>query len=252
MAEVTLSIITINLNNLSGLQQTVQSVRDQSVAPHQHIIIDGNSTDGSLPYLKTLNYPFLSWISEPDTGVYHAMNKGIQKGTGEFLLFLNSGDVLANPNVVADIQDYFRNTPTNRKAIHYGFMRRGTPEKYSLVNVPSPLPIAYLMENSLPHPATLIPRSLFDTFGLYDEAYKIVSDWKFLINCYFGSVSFCKLPLVISYFDTSGLSSNHTQLFEERERVFSQIWKLRFWRSLINTYRFIKYTVLRSSPKSLN
>jgi glycosyltransferase involved in cell wall biosynthesis len=247
---LTLTLITINLNNLSGLKKTVASVIGQTLNIVEYIIIDGGSTDGSVDFLGEIQNPNVQWISEPDTGVYHAMNKGIQKASSDFVLFLNSGDILAHTAVLADIQTFFENSKVNGQTIYYGYMRRGTPEDYSVVDVPSALPIAYLIENSLPHPATLIPRYLFQKFGCYDESYRIVSDWKFFMKCYFGRVAFCKLPVVVSYFDTDGLSSNHTQLFEERERVFSEMWKLRFCRGLIQTYRFLKYSLLKTSPKT--
>ena len=87
-----LSIITINYNNASGLKQTVNSVVNQSNKNFEYIIIDGNSTDRSKPIIDSLEFENLKWISEEDSGIYNAMNKGIKRATGDYLLFLNSGD----------------------------------------------------------------------------------------------------------------------------------------------------------------
>ena len=100
-----LSIITINRNNAVGLKKTLESVASQTCRDFEHIIIDGASTDGSVDVIndyvastagKNVSY----WISEPDSGVYNAMNKGIKKAIGDYCLFLNSGDWLFNSDTV--------------------------------------------------------------------------------------------------------------------------------------------------------
>ena len=98
-----LSIITINYNNKSGLEQTIKSVVNQNAEKHtEHIIIDGGSNDGSLDVIDENKEHFSYWCSEKDNGIYHAMNKGIAHATGEYLLFLNSGDFL-EPEVIATV-----------------------------------------------------------------------------------------------------------------------------------------------------
>ena len=88
------SIITINYNNLEGLKRTVESVVNQTWQEFEYIVIDGGSTDGSAVYIESQKDKFDYWVSEPDKGIYNAMNKGIKVATGEYLLFLNSGDEL--------------------------------------------------------------------------------------------------------------------------------------------------------------
>jgi glycosyltransferase involved in cell wall biosynthesis len=89
-----LSIITINYNNLEGLQRTVESVVNQTWQEFEYIVIDGGSTDGSADFIESQSETIDYWVSEPDKGIYNAMNKGIAKASGEYLLFLNSGDHL--------------------------------------------------------------------------------------------------------------------------------------------------------------
>ena len=97
-----LSIITINLNNREGLRKTIESVVNQTFQDFEFIVIDGASTDGSVEVIQ--DYPRINyWISEPDTGIYNAMNKGIAKATGEYCLFLNSGDTLFQINTLTGI-----------------------------------------------------------------------------------------------------------------------------------------------------
>ena len=89
-----LSIITINYNNCSGLEKTIQSVIKQSFTDYEWIVVDGGSTDGSKELLEKYQNHFAFWVSEPDNGIYHAMNKEMQKATGDFCLYINSDDYL--------------------------------------------------------------------------------------------------------------------------------------------------------------
>ena len=110
-----LSIISINRNNASGLRKTIESVVSQTYTDFEYIIIDGASTDGSigvinefatplnLPQREKKEHPIINWISELDSGIYNAMNKGILKASGEYLLFLNSGDYLYNSEVLKNV-----------------------------------------------------------------------------------------------------------------------------------------------------
>ncbi|MDR2910496.1 MAG: glycosyltransferase [Bacteroidales bacterium] len=93
-----LSIITINLNNVAGLQKTIESVVKQTFTDYEYIVIDGGSTDGSADIIKQHANKITYWVSEPDKGIYNAMNKGIRVAKGEYCLFLNSGDWLINSN----------------------------------------------------------------------------------------------------------------------------------------------------------
>ena len=101
-----ISIITINYNNASGLEKTIRSVVEQIYNEYEYIIIDGASSDKSKEVIQEYQRYIDFWCSEKDSGIYNAMNKGIQKASGEYLLFLNSGDVLNNSAVLADIHGF--------------------------------------------------------------------------------------------------------------------------------------------------
>jgi len=98
-----LSIITINYNNINGLVKTINSVVEQTFSNFEFIVVDGGSEDGSCQKLIELSEKMTSWISEKDNGIYHAMNKGIIKATGEYLLFLNSGDFFIENNILEKV-----------------------------------------------------------------------------------------------------------------------------------------------------
>ena len=104
-----LSIITINRNNAAGLRDTMQSVVSQTSRDFEYIVVDGASTDGSVEVIKELAPLFgdgLKWLSEPDNGIFSAMNKGIRMAEGTYCLFLNSGDSLYNSQVVDEFVQF--------------------------------------------------------------------------------------------------------------------------------------------------
>ena len=98
-----ISIITINLNNVSGLENTLSSVRAQTFRDFEQIVVDGGSSDGSVDVIRANSDWIAQWISEPDSGIYNAMNKGVRMASGDYLLFLNSGDCLASPKVLENV-----------------------------------------------------------------------------------------------------------------------------------------------------
>ncbi len=215
-----LSIITINYNNLEGLKRTIESIVNQTWQEFEYVIIDGGSTDGSAAYIESQSAHFDYWVSEPDKGIYNAMNKGIAKATGEYLLFLNSGDHLFKQNILAEnhhTMKYF-------DLIYFDLQIIDRNECF-INEYPDILTFSYFVKNTLPHPATFIKRNLFAKRGLYDESLKIVSDWKLLMVsvCKYGS-SYLKVNKTMSVFYLDGFSSsseNRELLLKEREQVLN-------------------------------
>ncbi len=221
-----LSIITINLNNKDGLKKTIESVVNQTFTDYEYIIIDGASTDGSVDVIKELTPSLMErvgerlyWISEPDKGIYNAMNKGILQAKGEYCLFLNSGDWLVDENILEKVFDL-----EVKEDIVYGKLYGDN------TNYPDKLRFSFMFGWSLPHPASFIKRSLFDLVGLYDESNKIISDWTFfMLAIYSYDCSYRHIPLVISVFNRDGISSSsNIQLLisEERKNFFKQYFYL--------------------------
>ena len=100
------SIITINYNNADGLRRTIESVVSQTFDDYEYVIIDGGSTDGSVDVIKEYENKISYWVSEKDGGIYNAMNKGVKASNGEYLIFMNSGDVFYRDKVLEDIMPY--------------------------------------------------------------------------------------------------------------------------------------------------
>lgn len=213
-----LSIITINYNNLEGLKRTVESVVSQTWQEFEYIVIDGGSTDGSSTYIESQSSKIDYWVSEPDKGIYNAMNKGIAKATGEYLLFLNSGDHFYNESVLEK-----NHTFLVEKDLIYFNLNISDRITASIRNYPEELSFTYLVSNTLPHPATFIHTSIFNQIGLYDEDLNIVSDWKlFIISICKYNYSYKKIDETLTTFYLDGISSkseNTALIYQEREKV---------------------------------
>lgn len=214
------SIITVNLNNADGLKKTLESVRIQTDKDFEYIVIDGGSTDSSLDFIEEYSAVITKFISELDTGVYNAMNKGIKLATGDFCLFLNSGDYLYDEDVLKKINKL--NLKDN--TVYYTdaqFIKNGVLEKKLSYNFKVDS-FFFASFYALNHQNTLISRDLFNTYGYYDESLRIQSDWyAFLIFSLQNSVSFNYIKdLIISVYDLTGISSNENnveQIKKEKE-----------------------------------
>jgi glycosyltransferase involved in cell wall biosynthesis len=217
---VKLSIITITRNDAAGLLKTFNSVFTQSFNDFEYIVIDGASTDSSTEIINTHADKISYWISEKDKGVYHAMNKGINKATGEYLLFLNSGDHFIDENILEAISTELDGT----EIIYGNILLIASQNKSWTGHYPEKLSFQHFVEGSLPHPGSFIKRTVFDKVGVYDESLKIVADWKFFLDaiCRFN-VSYKHINKTIAVFYLDGLSSlakNQALLQEEKRSVF--------------------------------
>ena len=241
-----LSIITINYNNFLGLQKTVESVLSQTWQEFEFIVIDGGSTDGSAAYLESQSDKITYWISEPDKGIYNAMNKGIAKATGEYLLFLNSGDHFMNTLSLQEVQKHL----FKEDVIYFNINVIDKERSYILEN-PAVFSFLYLHNNLPCHQCTFIHQSVFERVGYYDESLKIVADWKLLLQAILKhNVTFRKVDAVFSIFYKDGISSlPENQSIMEAERT--QVLEAEFPVLLndLNEY-FFQQRIIRNLQKS--
>lgn len=218
-----LSIITVNLNDAAGLQRTIESVINQTYTDIEYIIIDGGSTDDSIEIIKEYADKITYWVSEPDKGIYHAMNKGILQAKGEYCQFINSGDYLVSDDItermLTDMPDCNILYCDMRKELN-GERVKVIPEK----NI-TKITLLDLFIGTINHSSTYIKRSLFEKYGLYDESLKIVADWKFfLVTVGLNDESIVLRKDVVTVFDISGISNTHRQLdLEERRKVLKDL-----------------------------
>jgi glycosyltransferase involved in cell wall biosynthesis len=208
-----ISIITINFNNLQGLIRTVESVVNQTWREFEYIVIDGGSTDGSAEFIESQAGNIDYWVSEPDRGIYNAMNKGIAKATGEYLLFLNSGDHLYDKEVL--VKSFIHLNTYDLVCFDMEVLGN---EKPSVFSAPDTVRFSDLYFDFLPHPTTFIKKELFVTVGPYDESFAIISDWKFFILALFKyNCSYKKINETLSTFYAGGISSLGDHSLERRQ-----------------------------------
>lgn len=206
-----LSVITINFNNAEGLERTIKSVVAQGYEDVEYIVVDGNSTDGSVAVIDKYESSITKWISEPDTGVYQAMNKGIALATGDYLLFLNSGDYFYSEGVLSNIEKYLGTEDLLLFDIHVKGQEKDFIKKH-----PDTIRFSFLFEETFAHQAIIIKRTLFDEVGHYDESYKIVSDWKFFIHAISKGYSYKTIHEVLSTYHLDGMSATAKGTFTRR------------------------------------
>jgi glycosyltransferase involved in cell wall biosynthesis len=218
-----LSIITINYNNAQGLRKTIESVTKQTFSDFEYIVIDGGSDDESLNIIKEYRNRITYWISEPDSGIYNAMNKGIKVANGEYIQFLNSGDWLTHNQVIEKLHGELINCD-----LLYGNLIEVYPNGKTIVNYGTKgLDISFytFYKGTVTHPAAFIRRELFLKYGYYDEQLKIVSDWKFyLIALGLNHSKVIYKNIEVCYFDMSGISNNRQdQALNERQKVLNEL-----------------------------
>jgi glycosyltransferase involved in cell wall biosynthesis len=219
-----ITIITINYNNLDGLKRTFTSVFNQTWKEFEYVVIDGGSTDGSKELLEQYHDKIDYWVSESDKGIYNAMNKGIKKAKGEYLLFLNSGDNLINDKILEEHHNFIK----EKDLIYFNLeIARNT---FSQVRTyPEYINFSFMFSAGLPHQATFIKAHLFNELGKYDENLKFSSDWKFFMLCLFKlNCSYLKVDTTLSTFYLDGISSDSKNLKilnEERNQVMNSYFK---------------------------
>lgn len=214
-----LSIITINYNHLDGLRRTIESVVNQTFTDYEWIVVDGGSTDGSRELLEQYKDHFAWWCSKPDTGVYNAMNKGIAHATGEYVNFMNSGDIFASMTILSEVFDAPRTAD-----VLYGYMTLGTIDGESFwPEMMKPKLQRYdFYGATLNHQSTFTKREVFVKYGGFDESYRILADWRHFAQIIaVENVTTEFIPQKISIYEGGGLS------ITQNERVAIELKRIR-------------------------
>lgn len=224
-----LSLITINRNNATGLEKTLRSVAAQTLKELEYIIIDGASTDGSVEVIKKyeLCFAHLKWVSDPDDGIYNAMNKGIRMASGEYIQILNSGDCLATENVTERMLASLEKA--GNPSILYGNMVKCFPDGRRLTDKGfsgQEITLLGMYTGTLNHGPAYIRHDLFENYGYYDESLKIVSDWKWYLHAIIlGGEQPRYVDLDVTLFDMEGISETNKELTQtERKTVLEQMF----------------------------
>ena len=260
---VKLSIITINYNNAEGLRRTLASVAAQTYRNIEHIIIDGGSTDGSVDVIReyeehlhlTHSTIHIQWLSEPDNGIYNAMNHGLEVALGrravnedhtsnitqntspespcDYIQILNSGDILAAPDVTERMISVLNSLNVNSLndkigiPILYGNMLKKDYATGKIIGKSREVEYSLRQYYSatMNHDCCYIRRDVYEKYGLYDENLKIVSDWKWFLQAIgLGNVKPVYVDIDVTIFDASGISETNLELRNnERRQVLEEV-----------------------------
>jgi len=235
-----LSIITINRNNAKGLGKTIESVVCQTFKDFEYIVIDGASSDESIDIIKKYSANMSYWVSEPDDGIYYAMNKGINIAKGEYCLFLNSGDYLSSKSILekAFQYDFFEDV------VYGDLICENYIGQKILIKYNSTLSILKYFKGTawvyLSHQNSFIKKSLFEKFGFYRTDLTLSSDQVFFTKVIFeGTSTYRYIPIAITICDPTGTSAkNVTLCTKERNIIMFELFK---YPALIDSIKSIAF-----------
>lgn len=209
-----ISLITVCYNSSKTIEKTVLSVASQTYENIEYIIVDGNSLDTTVSIIERYNDKISKWISEPDKGLYHAMNKGLSMATGDLIGILNSDDTFNSPTVVEEIASFHRQNNIdasvgnivqhreNGKIVRIYSSKYWSPEKLKIGFMP-------------PHPSIFFKRELFNKFGQYDLGFKIGADYELITRFFLKNKILWKYSgITTTAMLVGGLSSSGTSSYK--------------------------------------
>jgi glycosyltransferase involved in cell wall biosynthesis len=210
-----IAIITINLNNYIGLEKTIKSIKNQTFKNIEFIIIDGGSTDKSVELIKENESIVTYWESKKDMGVYHAMNKGLNKANAEFCIFLNSGDYLFEEKTIESVL----NLIDKNVSLAYGLIQ--WENSTELWNPKKDLKAFEMTKQSLiPHQGAFFKTDVLKKMKGYKENFKVISDWGIMLEMIAKGYKTQKLSLIISYCEKQGISASLEDQIKKERRSY--------------------------------
>lgn len=254
-----ISIITVCLNAENTIEDTFLSIFNQTYKNIEFIVIDGKSTDKTFKIIEKYKDKIHYFVSEPDNGIYDAMNKGIQKSTGDFIIFLNANDVFYDNLVLEKVANKLIENPEMKflfgdvELIYKNGQENRIKSFNNIKNCFS------LMCDNICHQSIFYHKSLFEKYGLYSLEYKIYSDWEFNIKCLVkNKVKAIHLPIIVSKFNLEGVSTlqdNPDTVGLERKKILTKYYPIFKFVLFANNYfkkKFNFYKQLIQNPLFVN
>ncbi len=225
------SVITINLNNSEGLRRTIESVLKQSFSDYEYIVVDGVSSDGSLHVIEEFDKGITKKLIEKDSGVYDAMNKGLALATGEYIVFLNSGDEFRSEITLEEIHK-----GCDDKDFVYCDVEVFNEKDSHISNHPSNLSTRFLLTGMICHQAIFAKRTLFDKTGPFSTKYKVYGDYEWLLRAVKKESSTIQhIPKVLVRYEEIGISNTTDKSKQRTEKdaiheIYFNTWLLKVYR----------------------
>ncbi len=215
------SIITVVKNAVNTLEHTLKSIYSQTYQNIEHIVIDGVSTDGTLDVVEKYKDKISYFISEPDAGLYNAMNKGIKAATGDILFFLNGDDQLYENTTIESIVEAFRKT--NADMIYGDLIAVDTKKQTEELQPGNIADKFFWINQCLCHQVIFYKAELFKKYGLYDEKYKIAADYDVNLRCIIkNKAKAVYVPEVISKFTVGGLGHQNKETYDREQKEIAK------------------------------
>ncbi len=247
------SIITITFNSEKTIERTLKSVLAQTYTDYEYIVVDGASKDSTMNIIRKYEPLFegrMKWKSEPDTGIYNAMNKGIMRSTGELIGIVNSDDWL-ELDALESIYECFKNNNSSLDKLYCGWIKfHYLSGKVQIMKtnhkILEKLSGRYEM-GGVRHPAVFVPNLVYQKYGVFDERMKIMADADLILRFYFAGIQFCYPEKVISNMSDGGVSNSfNTRLYDDYKLIL-QKYKL----SRLNLYRMLFFYGMKMIVKFL-
>lgn len=214
-SELKVSIITVVYNGVNTIEQTIKSVLGQTYKNIEYIIIDGASTDGTQQIIKKYVDYISYYVSERDDGLYYAMNRGIEKATGEIIGIINSDDWYSE-DAVESVVDCFRQ---NAIDLVYGRIIKILENGEEKIRKNMPLKSMWY-QMAIPHPSVFVKRDIYQDLGIFDTRYQFAADYELLLRFYTNKIKFYYLDKVLAYFRLGGITTT------ERKKIYDDGYKI--------------------------
>lgn len=235
------SVITVCRNEAKNIRKTCNSILGQTFDSFEWIVIDGGSMDGTVNILGEYRDRIEVLVSEPDSGIYNAMNKGVARARGEYLVFMNGGDQFSNKDVLLEV------SKVPRKDFIFGDVALEIENERTISRSPDILSRHYLMTHGVPHQACYFRRILFEKYGNYDEQFRISSDYELIVRfLYKHQSSFHHISQVLSTVNREGISCDPKYRMArkfEAHRIRKKYYPIGYWFS----FQAIKWEIRRWS-----
>jgi len=210
-----ITIITVCLNSEKTITKTIESILSQTYKNYEYIVIDGKSIDRTIQIIKEYQKKFdgrMKWISEKDSGLYYAMNKGIQLANGELIGILNSDDWYEKNTLELVSVEAIKHPET----VIYGLEKRFYDDDEYLIHSRS---FQSLPKHGIPHPTVFIPKKIYTKYGNFDTNYRIAADYELTLRFYLKGVNYFQIERILANYLIGGISSQFEGVKTKREEI---------------------------------